>query len=130
MAQQSIETRNAALNAKNTLLNGGTVELRTGTAADIDDTPTGTILVIWDLPDPAFSDSTAGIASLNSLPIANALVAGTGEPYHYVAKDSIGNPQRNGSAGTSSGGMIISNSTWSIGDPLQILNWTVTETTS
>ena len=40
MPQRSIEECNAALDARNTLLNGGSVEIRTGTPGDIDSSPT------------------------------------------------------------------------------------------
>ena len=42
MGQLAIAGRNASIDAVNAQLNGGTLEIRTGTAAAIDSTPTGT----------------------------------------------------------------------------------------
>ena len=42
--QLAIAGRNASIDAVNTLLNGGTLEIRTGAPAAIDGAPTGTVL--------------------------------------------------------------------------------------
>ena len=127
MPQRSIDECNAALDARNTLLNGGSVEIRTGTAADIDSPATGTVLVTFTLPNPAFGAATNRTATANAIASTTATVANAGGTVHYVAKDSGGNVERNGTAGLAGSNMILNTLTWNIGDPVSITGWTNTE---
>jgi len=127
MAQSSIAECNAALDARNILLNGGSVEIRTGAAADIDVTPTGTVLVTFTLPAAAFASASARAASMNAVTAVTAAVANAGTQVHYVAKTSGGAVSRVGSAGTSGTDMILNTLTWSIGDDVSISNWTTSQ---
>lgn len=127
MAQRSIEECNAALDARNTLLNSGTVEIRSGTAADIDSPATGIVLVTFTLPATAFGSAVNRVATANAITDVTATVANAGGVVHYVAKDNGGNVRRNGTAGTSGTDMVLNTLTWGIGDDVSITAWTNSE---
>lgn len=127
MSQASIAACNAGLDARNALFNGGSVEIRSGAAADIDSAPTGTVLVTFTLPNPAFGASASRVSTMNAVTPVTASVANEGGTVHYVAKDSGGNPVGNGTAGTSGTDMILNTLTWSIGDDVSVTAWTTTQ---
>ncbi len=127
MSQSSIAECNAALDARNAKINTGTVEIRTGAAADIDSAPTGTVLVTFTLPGTAFGSASARAASMNAVTDVTATVANAGGQVHYVAKESGGAVSRVGTAGTSGTDMILNTLTWSIGDDVSITNWTTSQ---
>ena len=127
MAQSSIAECNTSLDARNAKLNTGTVEIRTGAAADIDSAPTGTVLVTFTLPASAFATAASRQASMNAVTPVTAAVANAGSQVHYVAKESGSAVSRVGSAGTSGTDMIINTLTWSIGDDVSITNWTTSQ---
>ena len=124
----AIAGRNASIDAVNTLLNGGTLEIRTGAAAAIDVAPTGTVLATLTINATAFGAASAGSATYNAIADVTATAAGTAG--HYVAKDSGGNPERNGTAGLSSTDMILNNVTFGIGDDVSVTGWTYAQATS
>lgn len=124
----AIAGRNASIDAVNTLLNGGTLEIRTGTAASIDSAPTGTVLATLNINATAFSAASAGSATYNA--IVDVTATGAGTAGHYVAKDSGGNAERNGTAGTSGTDMILNNTTFGIGDDVSVTSWTYAQATS
>ena len=126
--QLAIAGRNASIDAVNTLLNGGTIEIRTGAAAAIDSAPTGTVLATLSINATAFSAASAGSATFNAIVDVTASAAGTAG--HYVAKDSGGNAERNGTAGTSGTDMILNTTTFGIGDDVSITGWTYSQGTS
>lgn len=127
MGQRSVATCNAALDAENALANNGSVEIRSGSPADIDSAATGSVLVVFSLGATAFGAASNRVASLNLPAAVTAIADGTGAPYHYVLKDSGGNILRNGTAGTSGTDMILSAATWSTGDDVEITAWTASE---
>jgi len=127
MSQRSVAECNAALGARNTLANGGSVEIRSGAPADIDSAATGSVLVTFPLGNPAFGAASNRTSSLNLPAAVTASADGTGAPYHYVLKDSGGNVLRNGTAGTAGTDMILSAATWSAGDDVEITAWTTSE---
>lgn len=127
MPQRSVAECNAALDARNALANGGTVEIRSGNAADIDSAPTGTVLATFTLGNPAFGNAASRSSSLNLPNAVTASANGTGAPYHYVLKNSGGTVMRNGTAGTSGTNMILSAATWTAGDDVEITAWTTSE---
>ena len=127
MSQSSISECNAALDARNVLLNTGTIEIRTGAAADIDAAPTGTVLVTFTLPATAFGAAAARASSMNAVTPVTATVANAGSQVHYVARESGSAVSRVGSAGTSATDMILNTLTWSIGDDVSITNWTTSQ---
>lgn len=120
--QLAIAGRNASVDAVNTLLNGGTLEIRTGSAADIDSAPTGTVLATLNINATAFATASSGSATANAIVAVTASAAGTAG--HYVAKDSGGNPERNGTAGTSGTDMILNSTTFGVGDDVSVTSWT------
>lgn len=124
MGQLAIAGRNASIDAVNTLLNGGTVEIRTGAAAAIDSAPTGSVLATLTINATAFAAASAGSASFNS--ISDVTASGAGTAGHYVAKDSGGNAERNGAVGVE---MILNNTTFGIGDDVSITGWTYAQAT-
>ena len=127
MAQRSVTECNAALDARNVLANGGSVEIRSGNASDIDSAATGSVLVTFTLGIPAFGAASNRASSLNLPAAVTASADGTGAPYHYVLKNSGGTVMRNGTAGTSGTDMILSAATWSTGDDVEITAWTTSE---
>lgn len=127
MAQSSIAECNSALDARNANLNSGTVEIRSGTAADVDSAPTGTVLATFALPATAFGTASSRQSSMNAVTPITATVANAGGTVHYVAKDSGSAVSRVGTAGTSGTDMILNTLTWSIGDDVSITNWTTSQ---
>lgn len=127
MAQRSIAECNAALDARNALANGGSVEIRSGAPADIDSAATGSVLATFPLGNPAFGAAGSRTSALNLPAAVTASADGTGAPYHYVLKSSGGAVLRNGTAGTSGTDMILSAATWSTGDDVEITAWTTSE---
>jgi hypothetical protein len=123
--QLSITGRNASIDAVNTLLNGGTLEIRTGSPAAIDGAPTGTVLATLSINATAFGAASAGSATFNAIVDVTATAAGTAG--HYVAKDSGGNAERNGTVGVE---MILNNTTFGIGDDVSVTGWTYAQGTS
>jgi len=77
MGQLAIAGRNASIDAVNTLLNGGTLEIRTGAAGAIDSAPTGTVLATLTINVTAFAAASAGSASFNAIVDVTATAAGT-----------------------------------------------------
>lgn len=126
--QLAIAGRNASVDAVNTLLNGGTLEIRTGAPAAVDGAPTGTVLATLNINATAFGAASAGTATANAIVDVTATAAGTAG--HYVAKDSVGNVERNGTAGTSGTDMILNTTTFGIGDDVSVISWTYGQGTS
>lgn len=127
MAQSSIAECNAALDARNAKLNTGTVEIRSGAAADIDSAPTGTVLVTFTLPGTAFGSAAARAATMNAVTPVTATVANAGGVVHYVAKESGSAVSRVGTAGTGGADMILNTLTWGIGDDVSVTSWTTSQ---
>ena len=123
--QLAIAGRNASIDAVNTLLNGGTLEIRTGAPAAIDGAPTGTVLATLSINATAFSAASAGSATFNA--IVDVIATAAGVAGHYVAKDSGGNAERNGTVGVE---MILNNTTFGIGDDVSVTGWTYAQGTS
>tara|TARA_R110000851_G_C12805014_1_gene537861 strand:- start:46 stop:429 length:384 start_codon:yes stop_codon:yes gene_type:complete len=126
--QLSIAGRNASVNAVNTLLNGGTLEIRTGTAAAVDSTPTGTVLATLTINATAFAAAASGSAAANA--IVDVTAAATGTAGHYVAKNSSGSVERNGTAGTSGTNMILNSTAFGVGDAVSVVSWSFSQPTS
>jgi len=123
--QLAIQGRNASIDAVNTLLNGGTLEIRTGAPAAIDGAPSGTVLATLTINATAFGSASAGSATFNAIVDVVATAAGTAG--HYVAKDSSGNAERNGTVGVE---MTLNNTTFGIGDDVSVTGWTYAQGTS
>lgn len=126
--QLAIAGRNASVDAVNTLLDNGTLEIRTGAPSAVDSAPTGTVLATLSINATAFSAAAAGSATANA--IADVTAAAAGIAGHYVAKNSGGNVERNGTAGTSGTDMILNNTTFGIGDDVSVVSWTFSQATT
>lgn len=122
---QSINARNAMIDARNALLNNGTVEIRTGAAAAVDSAATGSVLAIFNLSATAFAAASNGSSSVNLPAQVTSSAANSGGVVHFVAKSSVSAVVANGSAGVGSGDMQLNTLTWSSGDPVSITGWTV-----
>jgi len=120
MSKQSVAQRNAGVDAKNALLNGGTLEIRTGAEPSIG-TESGTLLAIFTLPNPAFGSAASGAATAN-LPSA-VTAAATGTAGHYIAKSSGAAIIRSGTAGTSGTDMILNQTAITSGDDVSVTAW-------
>lgn len=127
MSESAITTCNASLDARNAFFDSGTVEIRSGAAADIDSAPTGTVLVTFALPSPAFGAAANRVATLNAVTDVTATVANAGGTVHYIVRDSGSAVVGNGSAGTSGTDMILNTLTWNIGDDVSIVSWVTTQ---
>lgn len=128
MMQLSIAGRNASVDAVNAILDGGTLEIRTGAAAAIDSAPTGTVLATLSINATAFGAASSGSSTYNAITDVTASEAGTAA--HYVAKNSGGSAVRNGTAGTSGTDMILNSATFGIGDDVSITGWTYGQASS
>ena len=125
MSQSSVAACNAAIDARNALLNSGSLEIRSGAGADIDSAPTGSVLVTFALPATAFASASARSATANAITAVTASAGGTGAPYHYIARDSGSNVVAKGSAGTSGTDLILSAATWTSGDDVSVTSWAI-----
>ena len=125
MTQVAISGRNASLNAVNALINAGSVEIRTGAAAAVDSAPTGTVLATFTMGATAFNAASAGSSSA-ILP-ADVTASAAGTAGHYVVKDSGGNVERNGTAGTSGTDMILNAVVFAVSDAVSITSWTFSQ---
>jgi hypothetical protein len=124
MGQLAIAGRNASIDAVNTQLNGGTVEIRTGTAAAIDSSPTGTVLATFTIAATAFASAASGTSTANA--ISDVTAGATGTAGHYVAKTSGGAASRNGAVGAE---LTIDNTSITNGDTVSITSWTFAQAT-
>ena len=91
------------------LLDGGTLEIRTGSPpTDTTDPDDGTLLVTFDLDDPAFS-IVAGVATLSA--ITGQLAEAAGSAGHFRAKASDSTVILQGTAGNAgdSPDLVLSN---------------------
>lgn len=104
------------------------LEVYTGSAPGaISGTPAGTLLASFDLPNPAFGNAAAGVATLLGVPIATTGVAAGTATYARVVN-------RNGDAildtedvGTSGNVVTMSTTTVSIGLDIDLTAMTVTQ---
>lgn len=114
-------TRSAMVTALTDLLDGGHVEIRTGSGpADPDDAATGTLLADIPLATPAFGAPTNGVA------LADAAAAETtgitdGTAGWYRAYSSADVPVIDGSSD-----MTLTTSSITTGSPVGIISWSVT----
>jgi hypothetical protein len=81
MSVRATNALNAALNAENALLNGGTIVFTDG------DLGTGNVLATFTLSATAFATSTANSAACNGLP-ASVTPSGSGTIAGWIAKTS------------------------------------------
>jgi formylmethanofuran dehydrogenase subunit C len=98
MSKIGTSARNAAASAIGALLNGGTIQIRSGAPptnpADADD---GTLLCTLNFANPAFGAPSDG--TVNASTIAAAEIAETGQAGHFRYKSSGGTVIMQGTAG-------------------------------
>jgi hypothetical protein len=83
--------KNAALDAALDVLNGGTVELRTGASPGANNSATGTLLATITLNNPAFAAAAGGEKALNAPPSATAVADGTVGYARFLTSGSVVN---------------------------------------
>jgi hypothetical protein len=117
-------TTNAKADAVGTLLSGGTLEIRSGTApATADDAATGTLLATVTLgtADPA----ALGLVSFGDPASVNASATGTAT--WYRAKASGGATVLDGDVGTTGASLNLSSTSLTSGNPVDISSFTYTQ---
>ncbi|MCK2219709.1 hypothetical protein MF672_038830 [Actinomadura sp. ATCC 31491] len=104
----------------------GRLRIYTGTQpASANTAPSGTLLAEVSLANPAFSASSAGVATLLGTPLSTTgVAAGTAGWFRIVDRDA--NTVLDGSAGTSGTELILNTTTISIGATVQITAGTIT----
>lgn len=122
MIRISVAARNAGVDAITALLDGGTLEIRTGsqpaTPADAD---SGTLLAEIELESTAYGPAAGGEAQLAGAPLS-ADAVGSGTAGHFRLKDAQGNPVVDGSVSESGGGgdLILDNTDINEGQKVNI----------
>lgn len=103
------------------------LEVYTGSApASIGDAPAGTLLLSFDLPNPAFGAAAAGVATLAGVPISDVGVgAGTASYARFVNRngDAVMDTESVGTAATE---VIMSTTTVSVGLDVDLTAATIT----
>lgn len=127
MTQSSVTSCNASLLARNSLLDGGKVEIRAGSQQDIDDPISGTLLETINLKNPAFQAPVNRAAQANIPNTINASSNASVGSKHYVAYNKDGGVERIGTVGTSNADIILSKDSWSVGEPLTVTSWVTSE---
>lgn len=117
---------NAMVDALTDLLDGGTVEIRTGSAPGPGNAATGTLLATLTLPTPSFGSASTKVATVGSVSAVTA--AATGTAAHFRAKSSGGTAHVEGTVTASGGGGDLELSSTSIvsGGSVQITGGTWT----
>ena len=112
----------------------GALKVYTATAPDPDAAATGTLLINWALPVPAFGaasdDGTNATATANAVTAVNA--ADTGTAGYFRVENNAGTSLWQGTVGTSGSGADIELDTLDItsGREMDLTSWTVTGPTS
>ncbi len=134
----SLKTSKASASARcaahTALLNGGTLELRTGSPPSTpESTQTGTVLSTHTLPNPAFGTpvTTSGDAVATANAITSVSASATGTAGYFCAKDSSGNPVEIGTVTATGGGgdLTVDNTSIASGQSIAITTWTITDPT-
>lgn len=95
--------QNARLDLLTDYLDGGTIEIRTGSRpTSPDDAATGTLLATLTLPTPSFGAASSKSATVGS--IATVTAAATGTAGYFRAKSSGGTAYVDGAVGVTGSG--------------------------
>lgn len=92
--------------------------------AQVTDTPAGTKLAEFDLPNPAFGASAAGVATANAISDVVGLAAGTVGFARVVDRDGTG-LWDNDDVGTSGTQIVLNTLTISVGLDVSVSSWLV-----
>lgn len=119
----------AAADAVCALLNGGTIQVRSGTQpANANAAATGTLLVTLTFSATAFAAaSSAGVATANAIGAANAVAAGTASWFRAFKSDGT-TAVWDGSVGTSAADLILSSVALVAGGNVAVSSFTYTQT--
>jgi hypothetical protein len=109
----------------NTMLDGGTMETRSGSSPGPNSAATGTLLVTHSLPDAANNSPSGGVLTLGSIPNANGAANGTAGYCRFIMSNST--VVCDGDAGTASTTVIFDNTSITDGQVVSIssANFTV-----
>lgn len=118
-------SRNAAVDGVAARANGGKIRIYTGSQpASADDAATGTLLVEFDLQNPAFGAASNGQASLAGVPIqATAGASGTAGWFRMLT--SGGGTVLDGAVGQGSGELSLDNTNIANGQTVRITSLTL-----
>lgn len=123
------DTADAAVEAQTDLLDGGTIEVRTGSAPALaSDADSGTLLAVCTFGTPAFAAPVDGVATANSI-TGDASANNSGTAGHFRFKQSGGTVVVQGSVtGIGGGGeMQLSSTSIVAGIPFNISSCTYTQ---
>lgn len=119
---------NAAVDYLDSGGSNGTIKVYTGSQpANANTAVTGTLLATFTLDLPAFSGSSAGVATVSAVPISTTGVA-AGTAGYFRAATSAGNAAFDGSVTVTGGGgqLELNTTTASVGVSIQITAGTFT----
>lgn len=123
----SVAAEDAAVNAVTALLNGGTIEIRTGSMPATPATAaSGTLLGTLTLSATAFSASSSGTATANAI-TGDASADATGTAGYFRAKSSGGTAVIDGDVGTSGAALNLNSVAIIAGGTINITAWTYTQ---
>lgn len=118
------DARNSALNALGARLNGGRIEIRTGSQpASISDGSSGTLLASPTYGNPAFGSASGGSMAANAISSATAVASGdAGYFREYGMGQPDNSPDSEGTAGESADnpGLEFQNKTITFGGTVAI----------
>jgi len=125
-------TRNVVADAVGDLLiNGGTLQIRTGSApASADNAATGTLLATFTLPSPTFGSPSNG--TVTAVAITDATAGNTGNAGYYRVLNNSATTLWQGAVTAVGGGGELQLDTIAIttGNLVHINSWTITNSQS
>ena len=120
-------TRDAMADALAPLLNGGTIEVRSGAQpVSANDAASGTLLATLTMPSPAFTSSDAGVITLATSPVLEATAAAAGTAGYARVKTSGGAVVFDGSVATTGGDFTINSTSITAGGTVRLTAGTLT----
>lgn len=123
-------SRNSAVDAVAARANGGKIRVYTGSQpASADDAATGTLLVEFDLQNPAFGAASNGQAALAGVPISAAAIA-SGTAGWFRMLTSGGGSVLDGAVGQGSGDLSLDNTNIATGQTVRITSLTLSQPAS
>lgn len=125
-------TRNANVDATAARFDAGagaaTIEVRTGgKPANPQAVATGTLLATFTLNDPSWGAAVAGSAALDVTPGLSAVGAAAGTAGWFRVKDSTGATVMDGTCGTIGTDMIMTSTSVSVGQVVNLTAGTMTQ---
>lgn len=122
----SVGAQNASVDATTALLNGGTIEIRTGSMPATPATAaSGTLLGTLTLSATAFGASSGGTATANAI-TGDSSADATGTAGYFRAKSSGGTAVIDGDVGTSGAALNLNSVSIVAGGTINITSWTFT----